>query len=88
MQADIYGRKVTTINAKEGPAYGVALLAAAGTGAYKNVVEACAKTIFPVGSTAPNTKTKRIYNKAYPLYGKLYRSLKDDFASIAKLVND
>ena len=32
MQADIYGQQVCTINAEEGPAYGVALLAAAGTG--------------------------------------------------------
>ena len=40
LQADIYGRKVVTIHAEEGPAYGVALLAAAGTGAYKNIVEA------------------------------------------------
>ncbi|HSG73374.1 MAG TPA: xylulokinase, partial [Planctomycetaceae bacterium] len=45
MQADIYGQRVVTINAEEGPAFGVALLAAAGTGAYKDVVEACTATI-------------------------------------------
>ncbi|MCH7688480.1 MAG: xylulokinase [Planctomycetes bacterium] len=87
MQADIYGRKVVTINAEEGPAYGVALLAAAGTGAYKNISEACAATISTVSQTAPNAKSKRIYNTVYPMYGKLYRSLKDDFATIAKQVS-
>lgn len=83
MQADIYGQKVVTINAEEGPAYGVALLAAAGTGAYKDVVEACGAAIRVNSSTAPVTKSKAIYNRAYPLYGRLYQSLKDDYAAIA-----
>jgi xylulokinase len=84
MQADIYGRKVVTINAAEGPAYGVALLAAAGTGAYKDVVEACAATIRVTDSTSPDPQAKRVYNRAYPYYGRLYRSLKDDFRDIAR----
>jgi xylulokinase len=86
MQADIYGHKVVTINAEEGPAYGVALLAAVGSGAYKDVVEACTATITTVSSTAPDARTRRIYERAYPLYGQLYRSLKNDFAAIAALV--
>jgi xylulokinase len=87
MQADIFGRKVVTINAEEGPAYGVALLAAAGTGAYKNVVEACSATIRVVSNTATNRSAKRFYDKAYPIYGRLYQSLKEDFRSIAELID-
>ena len=87
MQADIFGRKVVTINAEEGPAYGAALLAAAGTGAYRNVVEACSATIRVVSSTATNRSAKRIYNKAYPIYGRLYQSLREDFRSIAELID-
>ncbi|MBL8817419.1 MAG: xylulokinase [Planctomyces sp.] len=88
LQADIYGKAVCTINAEEGPAYGVALLAAAGTGAYKNVVEACRATISVVSKT-PNKPTQtKFYNQAYPLYQKLYRSLKDDFASIQRLIQN
>lgn len=87
MQADVYGQKVVTINAEEGPAYGVALLAAVGTGVYKNVAEACSASISVVSSTAPNNAAKRSYNRAYPLYGQLYRSLKDDYAAIAKVVD-
>jgi len=86
MQADIYGKPVVTINAEEGPAYGVALLAAAGTGAYKDVVEACSKTIRVVNKTKTAAKTKKAYNKAYPMYGQLYRSLKTDFKSIQELL--
>ncbi|MCA8984149.1 MAG: xylulokinase [Planctomycetaceae bacterium] len=88
MQADIYGKKVVTINAEEGPAYGVALLAAAGTGAYKNVVEACQKTIRVVTETSPNKSAQKIYNRLYPHYGKLYHSLKGNFQEIAKAVED
>jgi xylulokinase len=84
LQADVYGQKVVTINASEGPAYGVALLAAAGTGAYKNVVEACQATIRVVTETKPVAAERKAYERAYPLYGKLYCSLRKDFRSIAK----
>ncbi|MEX0727925.1 MAG: xylulokinase [Planctomycetaceae bacterium] len=86
LQADIYGQKVVTINAEEGPAYGVALLAAAGTGAYKDVVEACSATIRVVQTTNTQAKAMRQYQKAYPMYGQLYRSLKADFAEIAGMI--
>ena len=86
MQADIYGRKVVTINAEEGPAYGAALLAASGTGAFRNVVEACRATIEVTSETSPDRRAKRIYNRLYPLYGRLYRSLKEDFRAIAEQV--
>jgi xylulokinase len=86
MQADVYGRRVVTINAAEGPAYGVALLAAAGTGRYKGVVEACTATIKVEESTDPLAEAKRIYTKCYPMYGRLYKSLKPDFAELQRLI--
>lgn len=87
MQADVYGRKVVTVNSEEGPAYGVALLAAAGTGAYKSVVEACSATISVSTRTSPSAKSVRAYNETYPVYGQLYRSLKGDFRTIANVVS-
>ncbi len=87
MQADIYGQKVSVTNAEEGPAYGVALLAAAGTGAYKNVVEACTATISNISSTPANRKNKSLYNRYYPEYQRLYQSLKEDYKIISGLVN-
>ena len=86
MQADVYGRRVSMINAEEGPAFGAALLAAAGTGRFKGVVEACSALIKVTSSTDPQAEAKRIYTKSYPMYGKLYRSLKNDFNDIAKIV--
>ncbi|MBS0266707.1 MAG: xylulokinase [Planctomycetes bacterium] len=86
VQADIYGVKTVTTNSAEGPAYGVALLAAVGTGAYRNIVEACQATIKVVDSTLPQAKARKVYDAAYPEYQQLYRSLKNDFRTIAQLV--
>ena len=86
MQADIYQAECVTINAEEGPAFGVALLAAVGTGAYSNVAEACRATIQVVTRIEPNADAVKRYDELYPMYGKLYRSLKADFKAIAKTV--
>jgi xylulokinase len=86
LQADIYGQPVVTINASEGPAYGVALLAAAGTGAYRDVAEACKATISVMSKTANKAAATKFYHRAYPMYQQLYRSLKTDFAEIQGLL--
>ena len=85
IQADVFGKKAVTINTEQGPAYGVALLAAVGAGAYKNVEEACEATIQVVTETAVDRKAKRAYDQAFPVYQGLYRSLKDDFKRISAL---
>ena len=87
LQADVYGVKAVTTNSFEGPAYGVALLAAAGTGAYGSIVEACQATIKVGETTTPNAKSRRVYDASYPVYQKLYWSLKDDFHTISELVS-
>lgn len=85
IQADMFGRKVVTINSEEGPAYGVALLAAVGAGTFKNIEEACGATIRVVQETSPARSAKQLYNRAFPVYQQLYQSLKNDFKSIAAL---
>jgi len=85
IQADMFGRKVVTINTEEGPAYGVALLAAVGAGVFKNVQEACAATVRVVKETSPGRPARSCYDRAFPVYQQLYRSLKDDFKRIAAL---
>ena len=87
MQADVYGKSVSTINASEGPAFGVALLAGVGTGAFKNVREACESTIKTTSTTRPKKKAVSIYDKVYPEFGKLYHALKKDFVALSELAN-
>ncbi len=83
IQADVFGQKVVTINAEEGPAYGVALLAAVGAGAFKNVEEACSATIRVVRETSPNKRAAKYHDQAFSIYQDLYQSLKNDFKRIA-----
>ena len=85
IQADVFGQKVVTINAEQGPAFGVALLAAVGAGAFKDIGEACAATVKVVSETATNKKAKPFYDRAFPLYQQLYPSLKANFQRISKL---
>jgi len=63
----------------------VALLAAVGGGAFANIVEACAATISVVQETPVDRAAKKHYDRAFPVYQQLYRSLKDDFKKIAAL---
>jgi xylulokinase len=85
IQADITGREHVTINVDEGPAFGVALLAGVGTGVWGSVADACRSTIEMVESCPPIEENTAIYNRYYPVYGNLYRSLKDQFAAVSAL---
>jgi hypothetical protein len=81
----VFGSKTTTLNSEEGPAFGVAILAAVGGGDYSNVVEACDETIRQVSELAPNPDAQKKYDAAFAVYQRLYRSLKADFEAISTL---
>ena len=85
MQADVFGQDVVTINAEQGPGFGVALLAAVGAGAYKNIEEACQATIRVVSKTTLDKKAAKVYDKGFPIYQDLYQSLKGNFRQIAEM---
>lgn len=87
LQADIYGQDVHTINAIEGPAFGVALLAQVGTGGFASVPEACDATIQRVETARVDPKTKAFYDRAYAVYQQLYRDLSGSFRTISALVS-
>lgn len=83
--ADIFGVTVKVINSKEGPAYGAAILAAVGCGAFNSVDEACKKLIKVTDSTEPNPKNVEVYNKVYNVYKGLYPALKESFKKISNI---
>ena len=85
LQADIYRQGVWTVSSAEGPAYGVALLAGVGTGVWASVPEACDATIKCLKQSKPTRANVALYDRLYPEYGQLYRSLKADFARMAAL---
>lgn len=85
MQADIFGRKITALKVEQGPAYGVALLAAVGDGAYKNIEQACKATIEIAAQTAADRKAVKTYAALFPVYQRLYGKLKAEFSELAQL---
>lgn len=85
MQADVFGQKVTTLKVEQGPAYGVALLAAVGDGAYKNIEQACKATIDVASQTTPDRKATRVYASLFPIYRGLYDSLKGAYQGLSQI---
>jgi len=85
IQADVFGQAAVTINAEQGPAYGVALLAAVGGGEFRSIEQACRATIKVVKKTPTLAKPKRAYDKHFPVFQDLYRSLAPDFKNITAL---
>jgi len=83
LQADVYQQPIVTSNATEGPAYGVALLAGVGTGAWKSVEEACRASIKQTQKVSPSKKAAALYERHYRVYDKLYFDLKDRFGEMA-----
>ncbi len=81
--ADVLDAELVTVNTVEGAAYGAAVLAATGTGAFPDVASACAAIVQPTGSTAPGPETAT-YQELYPLYRELYPALRPTFRAVAR----
>jgi xylulokinase len=80
--ADVMGSELVTVNTTEGAAYGAALLAGVGAGAWASVPEACAAAVRVVDRVAPQSDVVAVYERAYPLYRRLYPALKPTFDAV------
>ena len=85
MQADMFGCDINTINVSEGPALGVALLAAVGAGIYSSVPEACEAAISVKDTMKPIQENVETYKNYFPVYHNIYKSLKPQFSAAADL---
>lgn len=83
--ADVIGQPHVLLHVDEGPAFGAALLASVGTGAYASVPEACAAAIRTTSETHPDPETTAAYARYYPVYRALYPALKAQFAAVSRL---
>lgn len=79
LQADIYGEEVVTVNSKEGPGYGAALLAMVGAGLYSNLKEACSALIRVTSRTSPRKASVARYEEWYGVFKGLYPALKKSY---------
>jgi xylulokinase len=76
MLADVFDKRVVTLQTQEGSAYGAALLALVGTGVYASVPEVSRAAIREVDSVSPQPDVVRIYAKGHAVYQSLYPALK------------
>ena len=74
IQADVYGHPVDLLEAEEGGAFGAALLAGTGIGAWPSVEAACEATIRIAQTIQP--KSAEAMQAAYAEYVKIYPALK------------
>jgi xylulokinase len=76
LQADIYGKPVIPVEQEEGPAFGAALLAAVGAGAFPDVPAATRATLRRKPAQRPRADAHTAYAEPYRLYGRLYDALR------------
>ena len=81
--ASVLEAELVTVNTSEGAAFGAALLAGVGAGAWTDVPTACRETVRITGQTLPDDEQVKIYRKMYPLYQELYPVLKSSFAKLS-----
>lgn len=79
MQADAFGVPVVTVNNDEGPAFGAALLAGVGAGAFGGVAEASDATVKVVSESTPRPEFTDKYEAAHRRFRELYSALKRTF---------
>jgi xylulokinase len=77
--ASVLEAELTTVEVVEGAAYGAALLAGVGTGMWSNVASACQEVVRLADINTPNERQVVIYSNMYPLYRKMYPTLKSTF---------
>ena len=82
MFADVFHKRVVTLETQEGSAYGAALLATVGTGHFGSVAEACDATIRETSTTMPNAVDSQRYTKGHKVYKSIYPALKPVYGSL------
>lgn len=65
LQAEVYGLPVCTVNREEGPAYGAALLASVGAGAFRTLAEAARATVVRGPLERPTADSHTAYDEPY-----------------------
>jgi len=76
IQADVYGRVVKTVEAEEGAAYGAALLAGVGAGAWPSVDAACDAVVRIKSALEPNPEAAEALERQYRDFRLLYPALR------------
>jgi xylulokinase len=74
LQSEVFGLPVCTVNREEGPAYGAALLAAVGAGAFRDVAAAAAATLRRTPLEHPDPMVHEAYHAPYARFRASYHA--------------
>jgi len=88
IKADIYKNRLITLSNFEGGIMGTAILAAVGSGYYKDIQTAVERMIRIKNTYEPNVKTMERYNRFYAIFKELHDGLQPYFTRLAKTVVD
>jgi len=76
LQSEVYGMPVVRVDREEGPAYGAALLAAVGVGAFPDLAAACRATLKRLPPERPRAAAHLAYEEPYRRFRSLYPALR------------
>ncbi|WP_437609439.1 xylulokinase [Sorangium sp. So ce834] len=85
LMADVFEAPVAITTSTEGPAYGAALLGAAGAGLFSSVEEAADAFVHVVSRVAPDQARSARYREIHAVYRGLYSDLRGRFRELGKL---
>jgi xylulokinase len=86
IQADVYRRSVEIVESDEGSAFGAAILAGVGVGAWKSVDEACTRAIHVSKRVDPDPDSMQVLDRNYKSYRMLYEALRPAIKNITNEV--
>ena len=84
--ADVLDAELVTVNTTEGAAYGAAILAGVGYGAWPDVETGCSELIKIVEGVSPDKKRATLYGRMHLQYKELYPALRATFNGLASEV--
>jgi xylulokinase len=84
LTTDIMGIPLYTINTNEGSAFGAAILAAVGAGAFADVPTAARAMVRRVETIQPSKEGAAVYESLYPTFRGLYDALKPSYHALAR----
>jgi xylulokinase len=78
LQAEVFGLPVATVNREEGPAYGAALLAAVGAGAFRDLPAAARATLTRAEPERPEAGAHGEYDAPYQRFRNAFPAARPD----------
>lgn len=85
IMADVLDTTIYSVDSEEGAAFGAAVLAGAGAGAFDSVEAACEQAIHLTEETKPGGNVS-LYADLYQQYRNLYPALKDTFHKLPEII--